>query len=440
MSELLDLAHDVVKRAQALGADQVSATVSQGSHTTITRRDGRVEQATEATTRGLSVSLFVDERYSSHSTSDLRPDALQAFLERAVAATRFLEPDPERALPDAALCGRGSSEAELDQDDPGWGARTPEERAALAVALEEAARAHEDDRQVSASIWCADGRSTAGRVLSNGFAGEHTSAGFSIGVDMTLDDGQGGRPEAGAGYGARHLADLPAPDQVAAEALDRVRERVGAGPTDSGRYPLVLQNRTAGRLLGILGGPLSGGSLYERRSCLADKLGETLGSPLFTLVDDPTVPRGLGSRPWDGDALVARPRTVFREGVLESYYINVYYGRKLGMDPTSGSRSNWVIPPGDRPWSELVAHHPKAILVQSFLGGNANPITGDFSFGIRGMLLEHGQPTRSLSEMNVSGNLLELLQRLVGVGDDPWTYSAARLPTLVFEDVDFSGT
>jgi len=438
--QLLETAHRVVKQALALGADQASASISQGSHATIVRRDGKVEQATEATTRGLAVGLFVDGRSSSHSTSDLRPDALEDFLTRAIAATRFLEPDPDRRQPDAELCGRGSSEEELDQDDPTWVDRTPEDRAELARNMEQALDAARTDDVISGSTWSADGRSTSARVMSNGFAGVHTSAGFSLGGDVTLDDGQGKRPEAAAYFGARHLADLPDVESIAGEVMDRARERLGAGPVESGTYPLILLNRAAGRLLGMLGAPLSGASLFEKRSCLDGKLGQKIASEHLTLIDDPTIPRGLGSRPWDGDALIARPRAVLREGVLESYYIGVYYGRRLGMDPTSGSRSNWVVPPGDLSWVEISRAFPKAILVNSFLGGNNNPITGDFSFGIRGVLVENGEPTRSLAEMNVSGNLLDLLPRLSAVANDPWEWSASRIPTLIFEDVDFSGT
>src|SRR5690606_29394259 len=138
MSELLELAERTTARLLQLGADEAAVTVSQGTHTTIARRDGKVEQATEATTRGLVVSVLADGRYSSNSTSDLRPEALDAFLKRSVDATRYLEPDPDRALPPAELCGRGVSEAQLDQDDPTWYARTAEDRAAEALRLEQA--------------------------------------------------------------------------------------------------------------------------------------------------------------------------------------------------------------------------------------------------------------------------------------------------------------
>jgi PmbA protein len=131
---------------------------------------------------------------------------------------------------------------------------------------------------------------------------------------------------------------------------------------------------------------------------------------------------------------------VLRDGVLENYYVNLYYGRKLGETPTTGGRSNWVVPPGERSPQALVADLPRCVLVTGFLGGNSNGLTGDFSFGVQGVLLEHGQPVQSLSEMNVSGNIADVLQRFTASGDDVWAYGSVRTGSLLFDDVSFSGT
>ena len=235
-------------------------------------------------------------------------------------------------------------------------------------------------------------------------------------------------------------SDLPGVDDVADDAAERVMQRLGSTAAPSGSYPMLLENRTAGRLLGVLGGPLSGGNLHHGRSCLAGKLGEPIASPVLTLHDDPTIPRGIGSQPWDGDALIAKPRTLIEDGVLKQYNVDVYYGRKLDMPPTSGGRSNWVVVPGERTMHEMAQDLDRAILVTGFLGGNSNASTGDFSFGIRGLLLERGKVVQSLSEMNVSGNVLKLFSKLVEVGSDTWTWSSVRAPTLRFEDVQFSGS
>lgn len=439
MSELLQRAQALVERAQALGVDEISVTASRGVQSSISRRAGKVEQATASTTRGVVLSLMVDGRYSSHSTSDLRPEALDAFLVRAIEATRFLEPDPDRAQAPGELCGRGATDEELETDDPAWYAYTPADRAEAALALEASLDDRWEDDVVSTTTHVADGQSESARVMSNGFSGHSQGAWFAQGAERTLLDGDK-RPESSAWYAARFLADLPSPDEIAAETERRVRARVGARPAPSGRYPLLLSSMAAGRILGALAGPLSGGSLHERRSCLADRLGTAIGSAHLTILDDPTIPRGLGSRPWDGDALVARPRTIIDQGVLSTYNIGVYYGRKLGMDPTSGSRSNWVIPPGQRSPDEIARDLGRCIRITGFMGGNSNGTTGDFSLGIRGELLEGGEVVQPLAEMNITGNLTSFFHQLVEVADDPWQWSPTRSPTLVFEDVQFSGT
>ncbi len=439
MSELLDLAQRVVRQAQALGAQEVVASVGKSISTTITRRDGKVEQATESTSRGLSFSVLVDNRFSSHGTSDLRPDAISEFIKQAIAATRILEQDPERALPEAPLCGRGATAAALDVLDSAYNARSAEARATDAELLEQTAEKANIPSVISRSSQVADGCSQTARVDSNGFSDTHEDAWFMWGAEATFQEG-GKRPEVSSYFGARYLTDLPEPQKIAQQLEDRARERAGSKPIDSGSYPLILLNRATGKLLGAFGGPLAGSALHEQRSCLAGKLGSRVGSAKFTLLDDPTIPRGLASRPWDGEGLIARPFPVVSEGVLDSYYINVYYGRKLGMKPTTGGRSNWVIPPGDQSWEAIAKAYPKAILVDGFLGGNSNATSGDFSFGIRGALIEHGVRTQAISEMNVSGNLTDIFEKLVEIANDPYRYSSVVSPTLVFEDVRFSGT
>ncbi|MCB9686868.1 MAG: TldD/PmbA family protein [Alphaproteobacteria bacterium] len=436
--DLMALAQQVVKRTEELGAQEVSVSISRGSHVSIQRREGKVEQATEATTRGLVVSLLANDRYTSNATSDLRPEALDHFLKRCVDAARWLEPDPNRRLADRAATGRGVSEATLDQDDPTWRTRTASERGAWCESLESAVLARSGPDRISSSAWVGDGRSEAVRVLSNGFADRTAGAWFSIGADLTLAEGDK-RPEGGAHYAARHLTDLPSVERISEEVVSRARERIGSRPIASGKYPMLLENRTAGRVLGLLAGPLSGSALHEGRSCLADRLGTRIASPLLDIVDDPTLPRGMASRPWDGDCLVARPRTVIEDGVLRTYYVGLYHSRKMGVEPTTAGRSNWVVRPGTRPYDQIAADLDRCIVVTSFLGGSSNAATGDFSFGIRGLLLEKGQVVQSLAEMNVTGNLLQLMEQLVEVGNDPWTFASTRSPSMLWQDVQFSG-
>jgi PmbA protein len=127
------------------------------------------------------------------------------------------------------------------------------------------------------------------------------------------------------------------------------------------------------------------------------------------------------------------------KGVLKSYYIDTYYGKKLGMEPTSGSSTNIVLDYGTKSLEEMVKEMKKGILITSFIGGNSNSTTGDFSFGIIGRYVEDGKIIKPVHEMNISGNFTDLLNQLVEVGNDPYIYSSLRLPSLHFKDVQFSG-
>jgi PmbA protein len=209
---------------------------------------------------------------------------------------------------------------------------------------------------------------------------------------------------------------------------------------ESAILPMAVENRAAGRLVAALLGPLAAASVQQRRSYLDGKLGVVVGSPLLDLVDDPLVPRGLGSRLYDSEGIAARRFPVFEKGTLRSYYVDTYYGRKLGMAPTTGRASNLTWALGDRTPAELLAAVGEGILVTGFLGGNSNGTTGDFSFGVRGFRIRRGRIAEPVGEMNVAGNHLELWRRLSAVGNDPYPYSAMRTPTLVFDGVQFAGT
>jgi PmbA protein len=142
---------------------------------------------------------------------------------------------------------------------------------------------------------------------------------------------------------------------------------------------------------------------------------------------------------FDGEGLATKKRSVFEKGVLKTYYIDTYYGKKLEMDPTSGGTTNLVFETGDKDLQGLIGIVKKGILVTGFNGGNSNGSTGDFSFGIEGFLVENGAIVQPVSEMNITGNMKQLWSNVGEIGNDINDSSAWLTPSIVFEDVDFSG-
>ena len=228
-------------------------------------------------------------------------------------------------------------------------------------------------------------------------------------------------------------------DGIGEKALKRALDKLGQEKIESGKMPMIVENRLARQTIQPLISALSGRSIQQKNSFLIDMAGEKIGSDLLTLIDDPFIVSGNGSRLFDREGLALKKRTIVDQGVLKEYYIDTYYGKKLDMSPTSGDTTNLMFKPGDKSLEELIASMDRAILVTGFNGGNSNGVTGDFSYGIEGFLVENGQLTRPVSEMNITGNFKQVLKDLMAVGNDVFTGSSWRLPSLVFNNIDFSG-
>lgn len=436
MSEdLLARARDAVAMAREAGATDVFAGASQSREVSASRRDGRIEQLTEATTRSLSLEVWVDGRYGVASTTDLRPDRLKAFAADLVAVTRALQPDPDRQIADPALFA-GRAQLDLELADAGVGGITSDERTAW---LEQIAAGLEGkDAVVSATSSVSDNTSSSAAVSSNGFEGAVSSTSVWFNAEVTLRDEGDKRPEGWSGGGARHRADAPSAAWVGEDALARGRARLASARGPTVQAVMVVDPRATSRLIGALLSGTGGESIHQGRSHWVGKLEQPVISPLLTVTDEPHLVRGLSSRLWDGEGLATKPRTVVQGGALRTYFLDTTYARKLKLAPTTGGSTNRIVATGSKDLAGLVADVGDGILVTSWLGGNMNAATGDFSYGIRGHRIEGGKVGQPIGETNITGNVLALFASLRAVGNDPWPYGSTKCPTLVFDGVQFS--
>ena len=437
MSDLQQRAQDAVALAISAGADGAWTTASRTREVEFTGRDGSLEKVQENTSRSLSIELYVDGRYSTHTTTSLRPERLQAFVADAVALTRALQPDPHRALPDPALFA-GRSDVDLQLLDPAVDAMTTEQRQAWLDAIDGAARA--DERVVSAMGYVSSTKGDGAMASSNGFEGGWSASQVWVGASVTVRDEGDSRPEGGRWIGARRLDQLYDGETLAREALARATDRLGSqkGPTET--TTMIVDPTAGGRLVRSLLGAATARSVDQGRSFWAGTVGQRLFSEQLSIVDDPLLPGALGSEYFDGEGIASRAMPVVDKGVVQNLYVDTYYGRKTGMAPTTRYRTNVIVEPSvDTDLAGLLRDIGEGIYVTSWLGGNSDGTTGDFSLGLRGHMVHKGQIGRPVGEMNVTGNLAKLFSQLVAVGNDPSPYRSVRVPTLVFEGVQFSG-
>ena len=436
--EMLTLAQWCVQVAKSVGANDCRVGIDADRFVEISYRERKPENIKEASTKRLNIEIFVNGRYSAQSTSDLRHDALNNFISNAVAMTKLLAEDPYRTLPDPKYY-QGRTDVDLGIIDANYEKFSPEQRHSMVKAIEEACLSKGGAKVISVTARENDGHSESVLLASNGFEGYQRSTYYVAGAQLTIQDEGDRRP---AGYNfvvAVTRKGLPTPEEVGTMAAVRTLDLLGGKKIKTETLPIIIENRSVPRLLGGFLAAMNGRNIQQKQSFLADKKGQKIGSDHFTIIDDPLIKGGLGSSLFDGDGFAAKKRVLIELGVLKEFYIDWYYSRKLGWEPTTGGPSNLIIPPGKRSVKEIMKDLGRGIFITDFIGGNSNSTTGDASIGIIGQLFENGEPVQAVAEMNIADNHLKFWNRLAEVANDPWVYSSQRTPSLVFTDVVVSG-
>lgn len=431
------LAQFVIDEAKKHGADEIAINISNDSGVDIQYRDGKIEQLQESQQSGLSINVYVAHKYSSYSTNDLDRNRLEKFVEQAVLSTKYLTADKFRSLPDPKLYPEDLSK-DLQLVDKDFAKIGTKFRLETVKELYEAAKS-KSDKIISVATGYGDGVFHTLKVHSNGFSGSMEGTSFSAGAEVTVRDGDA-RPEDWYYIQTRFKDDIPSLKFIGLKAAQGALSKIGQTKVKSGQYSMLVENRAAMRLVSMLISPLSAAAIQQKSSYLDGMLDKSIASGVLNIVDDPFVPKGLGSRLYDGQGIASQKRTVIKKGVLKSYFVDDYYGRKLGMEVNGGSSSNFIFETGGKSFEQTLVSLKKAIWVTGFNGGNSNATTGDFSFGVSGFLVENGLVVKPINEMNISGNAKDFWQKLSEMVNDPYPYSKWKVPSMLFEDISFSGS
>ncbi len=433
--EKYDLADLVIEHALKSGADQVSVSIYDNRSTNIEIRDQKIDSLKESNQNGLSISIYADNKFSSHSTNRLRKEDVFSFVDEAIVATRFLAADEFRSLPDPELYYKGGG-PELDLFDPKIGSLDAKAKIDMANQVLNEAYG-KDERLISVSSYYYDSISGGIMVNSNGFRGDSQNTRIGLTAEVSLKSDTG-RPNAYEYENGIFLGRLRKTD-IGKRALERVIAKINPAKIASGKYPVIIENRVAGNIASPVYQALMGSSLYQKQSFLIGKENKPVASPLMTVYDDPFIKSGAGSRLFDDEGIAAVRRPIIEKGILRNYFIDNYYGKKLGMKPTSGSSSNIVFDTGTRGADEMIKSMKKGVLITGFIGGNCNGSTGDFSYGIEGFFIQDGKKVHPVNEMNITGNMNNFWFNLAETGNDFLENESLRIPSLMFENIDLSG-
>jgi PmbA protein len=446
MSGLLDLA---AKVAGAAGAgEQVEAFVGRSTSTSVRVHGGNVESLTQATSAGIGVRVVEDGRQGFAWAGSLDDEVIAEVLAEARDNVRYAQPEPWVGLAEPD----GVAPPPIDLWRDGLAAQPTERKVDLALELERAVRAGDPRISGVRTAQWADGAGEGAVATSTGIAvaGRSTFCHLSV---QALARGADDETKTGYGVSVGREPDELDLDEAAADAVDRATRLLGAVQPASGTVTLVLEPRMAATLLGVVAGTLNGESVLKQRSPFADRVGEPIASPVITLVDDPTDPMSLGADSHDGEGLATRRVPLIVDGVLQGFLHNTTTGRRAGVPSTASAVRGYRSTPGVGAQAlalatgagsldDLVAAVDHGILVQSMSGlhSGVNPVSGDFSVGVEGLMLRRGQRAEAVREATIGSTLQRLLLDASAVGGErEWTPGGTGAAALVIPGVTLSG-
>jgi PmbA protein len=423
---LEDFAVAVTRQAMERGASAAEVLVRQRTEFSVMVRLGDVETLEESAGEGFGLRVLIEGRQASVSGSDFTSDAVQSLVAEAVAMARVTSPDDSAGLPD--LDTSSNRIDDLGLYDAAVVELPTEVKIDLSVRAERAAR------EVSPKIVNFDGGgfdcSAGSMVLANslGFVGGYSGTSCSLAAAPIAADGE--TMQRDYWYDVRRkLSDLDSPENIGTIAAQRSLRRLGGRPVATQTVPVVFEASVARELLGDIFQAASGESIFRRSSFLVGQLGERVASENLTVVDDGRIPGGLGSRPFDAEGVPTRRTVLINGGVLESYLLNTYTAKKLGLRSTGNASrglvgspgvgaGNLYIQPGVHTPQDIISSVKRGLLITELIGFGVNIVTGDYSRSVAGIWIENGELAFPVQGVTIAGNLREMLSSVEMIGND----------------------
>jgi len=437
---LLATAERLIGRARAAGADQADALVVRSRSRSASVRNGQVENTESSESDDFSLRVFVGQKVATVQSGQGADET--ALAERAVAMARVSPEDPHACLADAEMLAKTWPDLDLfDPTEPSAESMIEAAKVAEAAALSVPG--------VASSIGAGAGAGLFGMVLatSHGFSGAFERSGFSRSVSVIA--GEGVKMERDYDFDSRvFFADLDDAEVIGRSAGQRAAARVNPRKVKTGSNVTVVFDPRASRgLIGHLVSAINGASVARKTSFLKDMMGKKVAIDGLTLVDNPFVRRGSGSRPFDGEGVSVGPLTMVEDGVLQQWYLTTAVARELGLKSNgrasrgggvSPSSTNVIINPGPQTPQELIASVGNGFYVTELIGQGVNGVTGEYSRGASGFWIENGKLTFAVSEVTIASNLKDMFKRMTLANDIDAKFSIAA-PTIAIEGMTLAG-
>lgn len=441
-----DLVDQALAHARRLGATDAGADASEGCGLSVGVRRGQLESVERNRDKSLGVTVYIGQRRGNASTSDFSVQAVRQTVQAAYDIARFTAEDPVAGLPDAADIAPEASHRDLDLFHP-W-AVTSEEAARMALECEEAALTTHRRITNSEGAGVSAQQSHFFSAHTRGFRGGYASSRHSLSVAPIASlPGRHGEMQRDSWYSSeRDAAHLATPAAVGRYAAERALSRLGARKIATTECPVLFESPLAAGLLGGFVQAVSGGALYRKSSFLLDSLGKPVFPSHIEIAEDPFVPQGKGSSPFDDEGVRVAPRKVVEGGRVAGYFLSSYSARKLGMRTTgnAGGSHNLTLTSrrtkagDDLP--QMLRKLGTGLFVIELMGQGVNYVTGDYSRGASGFWVENGEIAYPVHEITIAGNLKTMFKGIAAVGADAYGYGAKTVGSVLIGRMTVAGS
>lgn len=432
---LQDLVQSCLSEAKLQGATSAEASVNIEHGLSVTARLGEVETLEHHNDRGLGITIYVGQKKGSASTTSFEPAAIKDAVTAACKIATFTEEDKCAGLAEAELMAKNMQD--LDLDHP-W-AVSPEEALEISIDCENAAR-EEEKISNSEGASLTTSRGTTIYANSHDFMGSYSSTRHNLSC-VVIAEQEGNMQRDYWFTTSRNPTNLESPKSIGQKAAQRTVSRLGARKIVTQTTPVIFEANMARSLLSHFVGAISGGSLYRKASFLLDCIDTKIFSDSITITEDPFIKGGLGSSTFDMEGVATKGRTLVEKGVLNGYVLSSYSARRLGMQTTgnAGGVHNLELQSGEKDLDQLLKQMQKGLLVTELIGHGVNTVTGDYSRGAVGYWVENGEIQYPVEEITIAGNLKEMYQKIVEVGNDVDRRSNVMTPSLLLDDMMVAG-
>lgn len=430
------------------GASQARISLNKSTLDSFQLLNGELDKVSHCADRSVFIYLYVDGKYGTYSTNRLEGNDIEDFICKAIDSTRMLSADSMRKLADPARTEKDAvSGREMGLYDTEYESMTARKRLELAMEGTIFNTAEKDERYSLISEECEYSDSIDDNYVidSNGFEGRHTETSFSFWTEVTIEDRKGHK------YSGYWWTSSPRFTGINITgcgdcALRKAAAQIGPRRDKGGKMTMVVDNLTSSRLISPVFSALGGSAIQQHNSFLEDTLGKKIFPEHFTVMDMARTEGMSGARMFDTEGVATEDRAVIDHGTVSMYFINTYMSGKLGMEPTVEGISRPVVSPfingkaadGMVGQQEILESCGDGILVTGFNGGNCNPVTGNFSYGVEGFVFRNGKIMHPVKEMVITGDMITLWNSLIAAGSDARPGARWQIPTLAFAGVDFS--